>query len=269
MSVDLSQNQTIRVPLNNNRLLEQAIQRVNQNEEILTLWKVANVNAIERLGFSDHGPVHVQIVANIALRLARILLKNNVQMSIVKDFQLTNQHAELVILLASLFHDLGMSIHRSSHEEYSLFLANNLLHQVLDFLPVEERTIVISETLHAIISHRRAGHPFTMEGGIVRVADALDMSSGRSRIPFEQGKINIHSMSALAIEKVEIREGKEKPIEVDIYMTNSAGIFQIDELLKEKLSGSHIVEYIQVKAHIEAKTEKKLITDFEIKNEET
>lgn len=266
MNTEPNTTQTIRIPTKDNPFLEKIIEKINENEEILTLWYISNVNAINRLGYSDHGPVHVQIVANIALRLARLLSKRDVEMSIVKDFHLTNQHAELVILCASLFHDLGMSIHRLNHEEYSLFLANNLLHQLIDFLPIPEKTIVISETLHAIISHRRAGHPLTIEGGIVRVADALDMSSGRSRIPFTQGRVDIHSVSALSIEKVEIREGTEKPIEINIAMSNSAGIFQIDELLKEKLAGSHIGKYIQIRVNIKGKTEKKLITDFEIES---
>ena len=141
-----------------------------------TLWQVINVNAIDRQGMSDHGPVHFQIIANIALRLGRILKKNEVEMSITKYFGLPGEYAELVILLSSLFHDLGMSINREGHEEFSLILANNLLHQILEFMPVEERIIVISEVLHAIIAHRSDGKPYTIEAGIVRVADALDIS---------------------------------------------------------------------------------------------
>lgn len=80
-----------------------------------------------------------------------------------------------------------MSISREGHEEFSLFLANNILHKILDFLPIEERTIVTSETLHAIIAHQSEGKPHTFEAGIVRVADALDMSEGRSRIPYQAG----------------------------------------------------------------------------------
>ena len=227
--------QTIHVPNQGNTLLVQALDRINTNEEILTLWNILNVNAIDRLGMSDHGPVHFQIVANIALRLMRILQKHKIEMSIVKDFKLTEHHAELVVVLASIFHDLGMSIHRANHEEYSLFLTNTVLREILAFLPTNERTIVVSETLHAIISHRSDGRPMTIEAGIVRIADALDMSSGRSRIPYEAGKVNIHSLSAYAVKGIEIHEGKDRPIEIHIDMSNSAGIFQVDELLKEKM----------------------------------
>jgi metal-dependent HD superfamily phosphatase/phosphodiesterase len=253
----------IRVPAHRNSLLEKTLAVVNEDVEIKTLWRINNINAIDRLGMTDHGPVHFQIVANIALRLARILEKNQVTMSITRNFELSTDYAELVILLASLFHDLGMSISREGHEEYSLFLANSLLHRILDFLPVEERTIVISETLHAIIAHRSGGTPYTIEAGIVRVADALDMSEGRSRIPYQAGKLDIHSISAAAIDRIEILEGSEKPIQINIWMNNNAGIFQVDELLRRKLVGSGIEKYVVVSAYLVEGDEKRLFKEFQ------
>lgn len=253
-----------RVPAEKNELLQQALTRINHNEEVQALWHVINVNAMNRLGMSDHGPVHFQIVANIALKLLRTLKRENIVPSVVKDFELTQNHAELIIVLASMMHDLGMSINRDGHEEFSLFITNDLLREILEFLPVRERTIVISETLHAIINHRSGGRPITLEAGIVRVADALDMTEGRTRIPFEAGKIDIYSLSAFAIDRVEIHKGKEKPLLIEVYMNNSAGIFQIDELLKPKLKDSGIEQYIEVIAYIEAESEKKLITEFKL-----
>lgn len=253
----------IRVPATHNSLLEKTQELINEDVEIKTLWRVNNINAIDRLGMTDHGAVHFQIVANIALRLARILDKNQVTMSITKNYDLSNDYAELVIFLASLFHDLGMSISREGHEEYSLILANSILHRILDFLPVEERTIVISETLHAIIAHRSGGVPYTIEAGIVRVADALDMSEGRSRIPYQAGKMDIHSVSAAAIDKVEILEGTDRPIQIIIWMNNNAGIFQVDELLRRKLLGSGIEKYVTVSAYLVEGEEKRLIKEFQ------
>jgi metal-dependent HD superfamily phosphatase/phosphodiesterase len=259
-----AQPKNIYVPVSGNELLEQALSKINDDVEVKTLWKIININAIDRLGMSDHGPVHVQIVANIALRLTRILLKHGVEMSITRYYGLSEKYAELVVLLASLFHDLGMSINREGHEEFSLFLANNILHQILDFLPVEERTIVTSEVLHAIIAHRSGGKPNTVEAGIVRVADALDMSEGRSRIPYQTGNVDIYSVSAAAIDNIEIVEGEEKPIQINILMNNSAGLFQVDELLKRKLIGSGIEKHVKIRALIERRREKKLIKEFEI-----
>ncbi len=252
----------IHVPLGGNDLLGQALERINSNEEIAVMWEMTNTNAMKRMGYSDHGPVHFQIVANGALRMCRILVGRGIEMGVVRDYALTNQHAELIVVLAALFHDLGMTINRKGHEEFSLFIGMKIMDEVLDFLPTRERVIVKGETLHAVINHRDDGRPTTVEAGIVRVADALDMSEGRSRIPFEQGEVNIHSLSAYAIDKVEINEGKETPVEITIYMNNSSGLFQVDELLKEKLKESGIEKYCEVKAYVVGETEKKLITEF-------
>ncbi|MBP9691240.1 HD domain-containing protein [Candidatus Woesebacteria bacterium] len=254
----------IHVPVKNNALLTKALDMVNTNEEIRTLWRIVNTNAIERLRMTDHGPVHFQIVSNLSLRLLRILVKKGIAPSIVKDFQLTNDHAELVLLLASLLHDIGMSANREGHEEFSLFMTHTLLRELIDFLPIDEKTIVIAETMHAIINHRSGGRPSTIEGGILRVADALDMSEGRSRIPFEEGYMEIHTVSALAIDNVTVSEGKDLPILIDVYMNSSAGIFQTDQLLRSKLKNSGIEQYIQVIAHIKDRKGVPLTTDFEL-----
>jgi metal-dependent HD superfamily phosphatase/phosphodiesterase len=126
---------------------------------------------------------------------------------------------------------LETAIHRAGHEEFSLFLAQPIVERLLTGVcDIAPRTILRSEILHAIISHRAGGKPLTLEASIVRVADALDMAKGRSRIAFEAGKVNIHSVSAVAIERVEIMPGEERAIRVRVLMNNSAGIFQVDAL---------------------------------------
>jgi hypothetical protein len=255
----------IRLPARHNPKLQQIIDRINEDEELYTLWQIMNVNAVQRLGMSDHGPVHFQIVANIALKLFRLLVEHNIQPSAVTYYNLPVEDAEVIVVVASLLHDLGISIHRVDHELYSLFLASPKIKELLEGLyDIPTRTILISEILHAIISHRADGQPLTLEAGIVRVADALDMAEGRSRIPFQAGMVNIHSVSASAIEKIRIEKGEVKPIRIAVLMNNSAGIFQIDELLKNKLAGSGLEPYVEVEAFIEGETEKKLIHKFHI-----
>lgn len=249
----------IEVPLEGNKILGETVDRINKNEEIKLLWKIINVNATDRLGFSDHGPTHFKIVANYALKIARILHSHEVVMSIVKDFGLTYEHAEVVIFLASILHDLGMSIHRVNHEQFSLFIARDFLKEILIFLPVEERVVVISETLHAIISHSHgsAGTTSTVEGGIVRVSDALDMTKGRARI--SKLLVDIENVSNNAITYIDVKEGTEKFVDIKITMTNPAGIFQIDDLVEEKLGPSGLSKYIDVKAYLG----EKLFKDFD------
>ncbi len=256
----------VRAPTRGNRRLERLLEAVNADDQVKAWWHVSAVNATRRLGMSDHSWVHIQIVLNIGLRLARILFRRGVVPSITTDYGLTERDAEVVIAAACLLHCIGMSIHREDHERYSLFLTADKLGGLLnDAYEEPERTIIVAETLHAIIGHRRkGGAPFTVEAGIVRVADALDMARGRSRVPFESGHQNIHSLSAYAIEEVKIVPGEDRAVRVEIAMSNSAGIFQVDELLATKLRGSGLEEHIEVIARIDAEHEQRLLPVFRI-----
>jgi metal-dependent HD superfamily phosphatase/phosphodiesterase len=252
----------VRAPTRGNRRLEKLLEAVNADDQVKAWWHVSAVNASRRLGMSDHSWVHIQIVLNIGLRLARLLFRRGVTPSIVADFGLTERDAEVVIAAGCLLHCVGMSIHREDHERYSLLLTADKLGSLLaDAYGEPERTIVVSETLHAIIGHRRKGAPFTIEAGIVRVADALDMAKGRSRISLGiERTMSIHSLSAAAIDSVHIENGEGKPVRLRIVMSNSAGVFQLDELFREKLSGSGLEPYVEVEALIEGEEEKRLIT---------
>jgi metal-dependent HD superfamily phosphatase/phosphodiesterase len=255
----------LNLPARRNERLRQVVARMDADIELHTLWDCANVNAVDRAGITDHGAVHIKIVANIALKLVRLLLEADVPMGVVRDHGLTDDDAELVVVLAACLHDLGISIHRSSHEQYSLFLAERKARELLDGLcDLRERTILVSETLHAVIAHRWDVDCLTTEAGVVKVADALDVTEGRSRIPFEAGKTDIHAISAMAIDRVDIRKGEEVPIIVEISMNNSAGIFQVDELLKRKLRSSSIAPYVHVLARIEGETEKRILEFYSI-----
>jgi hypothetical protein len=254
----------VRAPTRGNRRLERLLDAVNADDQVKAWWHVAGVNA-RRLQMSDHSWVHIQIVLNIGLRLARLLFRRGVVPSVVADFAMSERDAEVVIAAGCLLHCVGMSIHREDHERYSLILASGKLDALLSSAYEEpERSIISAEALHAIIGHRRGGDPFTVEAGIVRVADALDMARGRSRIPFEAGHQNIHSLSAYAIEEVKIVAGRERAVRVEIAMSNSAGIFQVDELLATKLRGSGLEEHIEVIARIDAEHEQRLIPVFRI-----
>jgi metal-dependent HD superfamily phosphatase/phosphodiesterase len=255
----------VRAPTRGNRRLERFLDAVNEDEQVKAWWHVSAVNAARRLGMSDHSWVHIQIVLNIGLRLGRLLFRRGVVPSVVADFGLSERDAEVVIAAGCMFHCVGMSIHRKDHERYSLFLTADKLGGLLASAYEEpERTVIISEALHAIIGHRRDGAPFTVEAGIVRIADALDMARGRSRVEFESGRQNIHSLSAYAIEEVKIVPGEDRAVRVEIAMSNSAGIFQVDELLAMKLRGSGLEEHFEVIARIDAEHEQRLIPVFRI-----
>jgi metal-dependent HD superfamily phosphatase/phosphodiesterase len=253
------------VPDRENAKLARLIEAINQDDELYALWIASNVNAMERLGMTDHGPVHVKIVMNIAAKLLRLLVERGVEPAVVHHYGLDVHDAGVVVTLAALLHDVGMSIHRADHESFSLFVAQERIRNLLaDLYDVATATIIRSEALHAIIAHRSGGAPLTLEAGVVRVADALDMAKGRSRIAFEAGSASIHSVSAQAIEDVRIEAGELKAIRLSITMSNSAGLFQLDQLFREKLRGSGLEPYVELEAHIEGETEKRLLQTFRI-----
>jgi uncharacterized protein len=254
----------VHAPSERNRKLAAFLEAANADTQLKARWHAAQVTA-ERLGMSDHSWVHLQIVLNMALRLYRMLRRAGVTSSVEADYALRPNDAEVVIAAGCLLHDLGMSIHRVDHEAYSLFLAADSLDRLLAGIYDEpDRTVIASEALHAIIGHRKAGRPLTLEAGIVRVADALDMEHGRSRVSLETHLPNIHSLSAAAIDEVRIVPGEARTIRVEIEMNNSAGVFQVDELLANKLRGSGLEEHVEVVARIEAEHEKRLLRVYRI-----
>lgn len=57
---------------------------------------------------------------------------------------------------------------------------------------------------------------------------------------------------------------KEKPVRIEVHMSNSSGIFQIQELLQRKLRSSNLDQYIEVVAKIKSE-EKRILKEAEIK----
>lgn len=250
----------IKIPAKHNDKLERIVERINADVELHQLWRCANVNAVDRSLINDHGEVHIRIVANIALKMLRLLVDAGIQPSVVRNYALANDDAEVIVVLGECLHDVGIAIHRENHEQFSLVFAVPKLKELLEGVyGVEERVIIASEVLHTIVAHHWDVPCLTIEAGVVKVADALDMTQGRSRIPFEAGKVNIHSVSAAAIDNVTLRKGEMKPISIEIEMSNSAGIYQLDELLKRKLRNSSIADYVEIVARIEAEVEKRLV----------
>jgi metal-dependent HD superfamily phosphatase/phosphodiesterase len=253
------------VPARHNTKLQGLLDAINEDVSLHQLWRCANVNAVDRSGMSDHGPIHVRIVANISLKLLRLLTTGGVEPSVVTNYGLGVEDAEVIVVLAAALHDIGMSIHRHEHETYSLVLGAPKARQLLSGVYREpELTIMTSETLHAVIAHRSDERTYTIEASAVKVGDALDMTQGRSRIPFEHGAVNIHSLSAAAVERVIIRRGDTRPVHIEAVLNNSVGLFQLDELLRPKINASNIRQYVEVEARIEGETEKRLLPVYNL-----
>src|SRR5699024_1329475 len=157
------------------------------------------------------------IVRNCALRLYDLLKADNVDFNGATDQGLDEADEPVIIALAATLHDIGHVVHRTDHPYYSIPLAADVLDRLLpefEWYDIEERVRLKGEVLHAIIAHDTAETPLTLEAGVVRVSDALDMEHGRSRSPYEQGGRGINTVSSQAIRNVALRAGDGVPVPV-------------------------------------------------------
>jgi metal-dependent HD superfamily phosphatase/phosphodiesterase len=144
------------IPFRGNVKLERVMENVKADVRLRAFWRCSNVMAIDRMGYTDHGPTHVKIVANLSLKLLRILVGQQVKPSVVKDYGMKNDDAEVVVVLGSVLHDLGMVVIRHHHEMYSAMMAREFIERCCaQVYSEEERAVICSEVLHAIVAHER------------------------------------------------------------------------------------------------------------------
>lgn len=249
---------------NRNSKLNKLVKRVENNKTLNTYWVCSNINAIDRMGIHDHGKTHVYIVANTALKLLNLLREKRVYPSIVQDFALNKNiksykldfnDAEIVVFLAACLHDIGIGVHREDHTTSSVLLAPEIINNLLKGMyGEEEQAIIKSEVMHCIFAHHSENKPLTLEASVVRIADALDITQGRAKIPFMAGTIDDHSVSQMAIKDVSIETDENKQINIRILMNSSAGIFQI-KALKRKIEGTTLENHIKITAEIDSSEE--------------
>ena len=72
------------------------------------------------------------------------------------------------------------------------------------------------------------------------------------------------AISAAAIDSIDIAAGSDRAVRIEIAMNNSAGIFQVDDLLATKLRGTPLEDQVEVVATVEGEAEKRLLTEFRI-----
>ncbi len=229
--------------------LHRVLDFVDDDEEIQTYLEAQNVNAVDRMQYNDHGAKHIEIVRNRALSLYELLKAGDVDFNGARQQGLAEEDESVIIALAAMLHDIGHVVHRDEHVYYSIPLAADILDRILpEFYDLVEQVRVKAEVLHAILCHHTPENPLTTEAGVIRVADALDMESGRSRIPYEHGGRGINTLSSQAIRSVSLQKGDTRPVMVEIAMTNAAGVYQVDNLLKSKLRGSGLEDEIRIVA---------------------
>jgi metal-dependent HD superfamily phosphatase/phosphodiesterase len=230
-------------------LLRAAYEALMSDVEVRTLLHMSNIMAVHRLRFNDHGPVHAEIVAGAALELFDRLVASGVEPTTVRDGTAPSMdHARLVVMYAAILHDIGNAVHRDMHEKLGAVLARDIVDRALSKIvtDVEQRVMLRQEILHAIHSTAYDVDCLSLEAGVVKVADGLDMAEGRARLPYRLGKLDMHAVSALSIKRVEIDEGLKRPIAVVVHMSDMAGLFQVERVLMPKLRTSGLEDRIEV-----------------------
>jgi len=238
--------------------------RVKKTAEILlndaetqALQDYANTVAIKRLGYNDHGPVHMRKVAINALTMARLLAEAGVRLSLENDEAGTAEDSRVGILIGALLHDVGMSVGRQNHELNAGILGLPIASRVLALVypdSLEKQVVLRSLFLECVEGHMATQRIHSLEAGLILIADGCDMEKGRARIPMllnnEPRVGDIHQYSAASIDNVTIGRGDRLPIKISIEMTESVGFFQVEEVLLQKVAMSPAKGLIELEARV-------------------
>ena len=225
--------------------------------EIHALQDYANSVAIVRLGFNDHGPVHMRMVAINALRMASLLADASVPLSLEAEGLGTAEDSRCALLLAAMLHDIGMGVGRQGHETNSAILALPIATRLLAKAypeSAEQQVRLRCLVLECIEGHMAIQRVHSLEAGLILIADGCDMEKGRARIPMmlnnEPRVGDIHRYSASSIERVDIAKGDRHPIGIRIEMSESVGFFQVEEVLLQKVAMSPAKGLIELEAKV-------------------
>lgn len=228
-----------------------------EDDELQELQDYSNNVSIKRLGYNDHGPVHMRQVAANAIKMMNILHRSGIKTSLEEEGMGTFEDSLCAIILAGLMHDLGMAISRQSHETMSSLIAIPLIDRALHQIypdDIHKRVVVKCLAIEAITGHMGSRKVNSIEAGIILIADGCDLTKGRARIPLQintQPRVgDIHKYSANAINRISIQEGETKPIRIDIDMSGDVGFFQIEEVLLTKINSSPAKDYVELYAGV-------------------
>jgi hypothetical protein len=235
----------------------EATKLIMKDEEVQITQEYANNVSIVRLGFNDHGPVHMNCVVLNAIIMLDMLRQAGIKTSLETEGVGNFDDSLVAVIFAAMLHDIGMSVGRQDHELFSSYLALPIIDRLLSKVysdDLQKKVMIRSIALEGISGHMGTRTIHSLEAGIVQVADGCDMTKGRARIPIALGYSprvgDIHQYSANSIEKVHVVKGLEKPIHIDVIMSSEVGLFQVEEVLMHKIASSTVKQYIEIYAQV-------------------
>ena len=207
-----------------------------EDEELQEMQDYANNVSIKRLGYNDHGPVHMRQVAANSIKMLNILHECGIKTSLETEEIGTFEDSMCAVILAGLMHDLGMMIGRQGHEEMSVILAKPLIERALMHVfpdDLHRRVVIRSVVIEAIIGHMSSRKIHSIEAGIILIADGCDMTN-----------------------RIRIQHGERKPIKITVDMSADVGFFQIEEVLFTKIDSSPAKQYVELFAGVDGEESK-------------
>jgi hypothetical protein len=231
-----------------------AFELLTSDPEARGHWDMSNYITMRKLGYNDHGRVHALLTGSASVSIQRLLVDAQVPLDTVESGVGNIEDAFVVTILATMLHDIGNQVHRESHPTFSVTLSQPIVTRILAQIydNPEQRIELAALIYHSIFTHDLEPEPLTVEAGVTAVADGTDITKGRGKKAFQLGSIDIHSISALAIDEVAIMRGENGvAVEIRVLMNNAAGIFQVEETLTKKVIASPIRNYVTVVATTE------------------
>ncbi len=230
----------------NTRALEM-YQYLTGSPKVQSYLRTANRMAVSRLGYTDHGPIHAEVATWNALKVFDIL-DETFQPNVVAEGIGDLDDARLIVLASTYLHDIGMVVHRNEHNQAAVQLAGPILeHKLMNiYSDPAKATDILSFIFHGIYAHDDDTQCLTLEAGMTKIGDGADMTKGRTTVPFQKGKVDIHSVSAMAINNVILEKGEKKPLRITVAMDNPAGVFQVQAVLEKKLSTSNLQDHVDI-----------------------
>ncbi|MBE0527466.1 MAG: phosphohydrolase [Candidatus Thorarchaeota archaeon] len=222
-------------------------QYLSGSPKVQSYLRTANRMAVSRLGYTDHGPIHAEVATWNALKVFDIL-DETFQPNVVAEGIGDIDDARLIVLASTYLHDIGMVVHRNEHNQAAIQLAGPILESKLMNIYNDpgKATDILSFIFHGIYAHDDDTQCLTLEAGITKIGDGADMTKGRTIVPFQKGKVDIHSVSAMAINDIILEKGDKKPLRITVAMDNPAGVFQVQAVLEKKLSTSSLQDHVDI-----------------------
>ncbi|MDR1839442.1 MAG: HD domain-containing protein [Treponema sp.] len=244
-----------------------ALETLLADDEIQAAQEYANTVSIVRLGFNDHGPVHMRTVTQTSILMLELLQKAGIKTSLESDGCGDFEDSLIAVILAAFLHDLGMGMGRHNHELHSTIMAQPVIDKLLEKIykdDLHKRVMIRAAAMEGIAGHMGTISISSIEAGIVQVADGCDMTKGRARIQISMAHVPqktgyIHQYSANSIEEVNIGAGEEKPIRVNVHMSSEVGLFQVEEVLLHKIANSTAKQYIELYTKVDGEEVKRYL----------